>query len=625
MKSQQILEQSIRVFNEAYRKGNPLISDSQYDLLIEELKEKYPNSELLKKGVLEDIPQARKQKLPYQMASLEKVKSRDEIMSWVKSLGLSGHDLLVVTPKYDGISLCVEELRGVCYTRGDGVFGQRSDKHYSQLNFSKSASKDFFSFGEAVIPKSVFQEKYADKYKSARNLVAGLFNRNEPTEELRDVSYMRFGSDQSSVNKIDQLKSLIALSDEPLNYIVISVHRLLSLFPDKINEIYKDWGKRYQIDGLVVEVNSSFLRSMVGRHDNGNPKYAVAYKNPEWSETFITSVKGIEINVSKQGKLKPVIVIEPVNIDGVTVERVTGYNAKYIFDNDIAEGSKIEIIRSGDVIPKHLRTIGSTIWGLERLYDDLTCCPECGTQVKWDETDTELICPNEKCKGREISKLEHFFKTLKIEDFSRPSILQFYNQGYKTIKSILEIDSKSLSEFPGWGERSANSLLSQFKALKDDGVPYARLLHALDVFKGLIGEKTCQLILDNFPGDLTIENLEKIDGIARKTAEVFIDGVFDSKDSRQELPIKTSYIKTPEKSKIGDKFRGFKVCFTGVRDKVLEEEIIAQGGEVVSGVSKTTTHLVTKDMEEKTLNSSKAKKAKELGIEIIDLQTFKTK
>ena len=492
MTEQENLELQIRTYDANYRAGTPICTDEAYDKLVEELAQKFPDSILLKKGVIEQKQkESRKQKLPLPMYSLNKVKSLDEIKQWLKSNNISDDELLVITPKYDGISLCVEESFDFCWTRGDGEVGQRSDNHYVRMN-DKCCGKNTLSFGEAIMSKEKFL-KYKDKFANPRNMVAGLFNRDEPGDELEDVEYIRYGSNKNDLSKAEQLGELNKLNTTRVNFYICD---LAWLTEEKLDNLYKSWSQDYQIDGLVIDINNSQLREELGREENMNPKYARAYKNPEWSGSAEVKVTGVTWQVSKQGKLKPVINIEPTEVSGVTIENVTGYNAAYVFDNNITEDSIIKIIRSGDVIPKHIETISFDGYECTLLQDEVSICPCCSQPTKWDETMIELICTNPDCQDKQIAKLVHFFSTLEIEDFGEPSIRTFYLHGFKTIEAILNMKQIDIVDIEGFGVKSSVKLLSQFGKLKSEGVCLAKLLHAYDYFDGMIGEKTIQKIFD---------------------------------------------------------------------------------------------------------------------------------
>lgn len=621
MTTQTVLEQVIISYNELYRNGKPTISDEEYDKLVEELEEKFPTSNLLKKGVVKQKV-SRKEPLPIPMFSLNKLKSVEEIQQWLKSINCE-NEMIVITPKYDGISLVVEESNDKCWTRGDGEVGQKSDLHFSNLN-DKHCGTDLISFGEAIMSKKNFK-KYKDKFANPRNMVAGLFNRDQAGEELKDVHYIRYGM-SPDIDKITQIGRLNHINEVDCKYLILNANEFFKIDSEKLEEsltaLYNDWGSEYQIDGLVIDINSGPKREELGREENMNPKYARAIKLPKWSQEAIVKVKNIQWQVSKQGKLKPVIEIEPTELAGVTISNVTGYNAKYIFDNNIAEQSTIKIIRSGDVIPKHIETYIFNEDQVNFLSDTISECPSCGESTKWDETMTELVCTNPECKEMKIMKLVHFFSTMEIEDFGEPSIRKLYDEAhFETIESILRANEYTLTDISGWGEKSTNKLLSQFKKLREEGVPFAKLLHALDVFEGKIGEKTVQNIFDEVQwiNIKKIDDLLKVNGVAEIVAKTFITGLTKFQSEYElTLPVNISYFKTPKQEVVGNRFEGMKICFTGCRPtKEQEQEIQSQGGEIVSGVSNKTTHLVVKDSSS---TSSKMQKAKSLGVTIITLK-----
>lgn len=624
MTEQENLEFEIENYNEFYRSGQPRISDEEYDKLIDKLKEKYPQSVLLKKAILESPKENRKQKLPLPMYSLNKCKSVEEIKQWLKFNNISDDELLVITPKYDGISLVANEFDKSAWTRGDGEFGQESKWHFNKLRGYNCDQYTMFSFGEAIMSKANFH-KYKDEYANPRNMVAGLFNRDITTMPLQDVDYIRYGSSDIEYNKSEQLLELNKINIVPVQFMR---YKAKELNFELLEYWYKKWSEYYQIDGLVIDINSAQLRNQLGREENMNPKYARAYKNPEWSGSAEVRVTGITWQVSKQGKLKPVINIEPTEVSGVTIENVTGYNAAYMFDNNIHKDAIIKIIRSGDVIPKHIETVSWECLEVKDLMDEVSICTCCGQPTKWDETMTELLCINPECEDMQIAKLVHFFSTLEIEDFGEPSIRTFYLRGFKTIEAILNMKQIDIISIDGFGVKSSIKLLSQFGKLKSEGVPAAKIMHACDVFEGKIGEKTVQLILDNIHDQMvskaiSIEDLIKIDGVAEVTAKIFLNGLKSFDHYLEVLPIRFSYITTPKEEVLGDSLKGERICFTGCRpSKDMEKKIQQQGGEVVSGVSKNTTMLVVKDMSESTLSSNKALNAKKLGIKIVEIKSL---
>lgn len=626
------LENKIREYNKAYREGNSLISDNQYDELVEKLREKDPENEIFKKGVIEENEDSyREEVLPKPMYSLEKIKDVKELKRFIKDVWqLDDDDLIVITPKYDGISLLVQEFDHKVWTRGDGEKGFRSDRHFEKI---QNGHKDFkhlfpYTFGEVIFPIESFLQ-HKGSYKSARNCIAGLFNADTPDDMLQYATFVRYGAfDDEDLDKTDQLR----LMRESYYFVTwdstITKKELLDRDDESLLELLNTVFRQQDIfkcDGLVLEVNSAEKRKKLGRLPNMNPRYAIAFKNPEWSEREATIVKKIEWNVSKDGNLKPTLVFDPIDLCGATIQRATAHNAAYVMDNYIHLGAEVVIARSGDVIPKHIETVKYNFEDFQKMCDELTECPCCGYVTKWDSTHTELICTNESCKERKINELIFFYTTLEIENFGEPTIRKFYEVGYTSFGDLLKATPEELMKIEGVGKSLVESLNKQFEELETIGRPFAQILTAFNCFGGVFGEKTCQMIFDALDEDniekimnleeVSIDDLLNIEGVAKKTAQVFNKGL--KKFSKITNYIAISKVQN-EKVKAAE--NQMNVVFTGVRDKELEKELTSKGHIVGSGVSKKTTYLIVKD---KNSTSSKMKKAQELGVTIMTLEEFK--
>lgn len=628
------LEERILEANLEYRKGTPIIQDNEYDELVLKLKETNPNSELLLKSILEEPSGNRMEELPVPMFSLEKAKTVKELLYWMNAIcGLHREDQLVIMPKYDGISLCIDERNDFCWTRGNGSEGQRSDQHYdiiSKHTYSGDRTTGInHSLGEAIFPIKAFLENKGD-YKSARNCVAGLFNSPEVSILLNYVNVVRYGTDLEGADKVTQLSYLKEFyPNSTAEWKVTSVASFQTKEEEVLkwlDNIFETLCTKYKCDGLVIEVNDWEKRRKLGRLPNNNPRYAISYKNPEWSERSETKVIGIERNVSKDGNVKPVILVEPIDLCGATIQRATGYNAKYLCDNNICEGSLVVIARSGDVIPKHLKTISYDKEKYKSMCDDMMECPSCGGVLKWDSTYVDLVCINGFCEQRRIAELVYFFDTLGVEEFREPTIKKIYQAGYKSTEEILKITQKQLLSIEGIGKSLANTILTQFIKLREEGVCLAKLLTAYNVFGGVLGEKTCQKIFDNLSledlqkiGDLTtieIEHLTLIEGIGEKTAIVFNNGIYLYSQLDEDYIL----VRNVNNLKVEAAEFQMNICFSGVRDKELEKQLISKGHKIASGVTSKTTQLIVKDYNS---NSSKSLKAAELGVTIYSLEDFK--
>lgn len=640
MKAIADLKTRIEEANDLYRKGNPIMTDQEYDSLVEELYKLDPDNIFFKKGINDKVKSDRKEKLPIPMYSLEKVKTFEEIKRWIFSCGIDSFEKLIITPKYDGISLCVNEVVGDAWTRGDGEYGQNCSNYFMKMknsvfNFQGSEMPITYSFGEAIFRTKDFLEiKEEAGYKSARNAVAGIINSSEIlTSILSRITYVRYGCDKEDWNKQLQLDYLneSGLKFLKVNYVQTSVGSLISnetTFVNLMNRIFEEITQDYKCDGLVIDIDDADTRKRLGRLPNGNPKYAIAYKNPDWSEREETIVKNIEWQVSKDGRLAPVVNIEPVELCGATVSKCTAYNARYVKDNFLGKGARILIARSGDVIPKHLKTIKSS-GNYNQILPHI--CPICGHILSKNEID--LVCKNENCDGIRLAKCIYFFSILDFKEFREPTIKKIFNYGYKDPFKILELDEDKLKKIEGIGNVAAKVLSKQFEEFRKKGTNFAKFLTACNYFKGRIAEKTCQKILNglklysyqdvcNYAYEcdeswaLEIDRL--IEGVGVSTGLSFISGLIEWYKDNSYLIHPITYYGLEEK-----KFDGqMTVVFTGFRDKSLEKQLTDQGHKIGSSVSKKTTCLIVK---ERGSGSTKEQKAEQLGIPIYTLQEFKEK
>jgi len=647
-------EDEIQFLNEEYRAGRQLVTDAQYDAKLAMLAKVYPDSHLLKKNILEQAPITRKRKLHTQMMSLDKLKTVAEVKAWLKSLGVTDSEMIIITPKYNGISLENNTELSTASTRGDGEYGQDCDVHYSMMRSYEGLAPAVF-IGEAIISRENWDNHFKGKvspkglpYKLNNATVAGLLNNDVPTEELQHVDFVRYGIVQGENSDIDKLLQLQYINDKCTMFTDYEFVSVSELSEELFDRLFSNWNKTFPIDGLVIDINRYTLRSKLGREANGNPVYAKALKLDKWTEEFDTTITGHSYTISKQGKLKGVVTFEPVIINGTEVKQATFNNARFLRDFFLFKGTNITVKKSGEVIPKIVAVEGIRIplrnefkkesdftTAFNGVKDSLReyfsgdpmkiaangmTCPSCGITMQWDANGVELECTNWNCNSMKISKIEHFFLAIGVEEFGRPSIETLYAYGVDSIEKILSLTKEGFSEIPGFGESSAKTFIDQIDKILKDGVPMARLMYAYDVFEGKIGESTAQLILDHSDKfDLTRQNLVTIKGVSDITADCFIKGLQAFADAFQLIPI--SYTVTPVKVASSDRYVGMAVCFSGVRDAGLEEDIKDGGGKIASGVSKNTTHLVVADPNQST---GKTVDARKLGIPILTIEQFKS-
>lgn len=649
MKSISELVADIKRYNEAYRVGSPEISDSEYDRLVDELRNLDPNNEWFSAVEPAPVLTGRKRKLPIPMKSLNKVKSLFELQQWAKSLALPPTAQLVITPKYDGVSWLHDEISHKTYSRGGAENeGQDCTEHFNVGNFKKvldpSVFPVSFTYGELVFARINWEENMVGKksistgepYRSPRNTVAGFINRDEVSEDIKHASFIRYGIDEKSLDNWTRYSSLLEdLSIEfgqmmntknGQKYPFVTV-QLKDLTESELSELFLFWRQYFYIDGLVLYIDDLSLWKVIGRQQtSGNPLYAIAYKHPDFTESFETTVKGVNWKASKSGALKPVVNIETVDTGDCNMENPTGYNAGWIYNHHIAPGAKILITRSGGVIPKILETITPPVpMDENRMWHKIHQCPHCGQETKFDEKEIELYCSNPECPGIKLAKMVFFFTTVGAENMGEETFAKLFDAGYTSIKAILSLTPDDILKIEGFGEGMVNTILENNRKISE-GVDLTTLMQASDCFKG-IGRIKAQKILDSLSPTL-------LDWFVRGRAECivtqpefkspsvttksFLDGIVPFHKFLMETEIQFK-ISTPETTTDG-KYSGFAVCFSGIRDKELEDSIIKQGGKIASGVSKTTTHLVVKDPSG---TSSKIGKAHQLNIPILTIGQFK--
>jgi NAD-dependent DNA ligase len=600
---EQLKEQIIKA-NDAYRLGQPIISDTKYDQLVEELSLLSPDDELLTKVGVEITDETRKGKLPIEMASMNKIKSMNDVDDWSRLKGISKKEMVIITPKYDGLSLCVNEMTSEAWTRGDGEFGQKSSEHYSLIQNHLNLEKDSFRFtyGEVMIPKQVFIDKFSTDFANPRNLVAGLLNSKTVSDSLKDCQYIKYGAVCNTIfdTKQEVLNELNKGQKIKVQYYICE---LGDLSEGLLIELFHKFSTEFEIDGLIIELNDLSLQNKLGREtSSNNPVWARAFKHPSFEQSAETDVIGISWNISKQGLLKPILHIKPVKLDGVTVSNVTGNNARFVKDSGLGVGAKVVVKRSGMVIP----IIADVITPVDFIQPTIE-----GVEVDWNEAGIELITLTETDEQR-LKKIVAFFEILEADNVSEGVITQLWDAGYKTIKDVLTLTTSDLEKIDRFGKRKAQIVFNSIQK-SVTGVQLSKLQHATGIFKGLGSKKL--VLLEDFTTKPTVDQVMSIEGFAEVSAKSYIDSYDIFFDFIKDLPV--TIIEKVEAAKVGTDLEGKSFVFTGVRRKDLEEVIESRGGKIGGSVSKTTTHLVMKSIGS---GSSKEKKAIDLGVEVITVE-----
>ena len=598
------LVEKIKIANEKYRIGEPIMSDSQFDKLIEQLKSIDPKNKILQTIGHQIKDENRKSRLPIEMASMNKIKSIEDIKDWCRLKDISSTETVVITPKFDGLSLCVNETTQDAWTRGDGEFGQKSNEHYKLIgNHLANSTRDEYTYGEVMMSKSTFLKKYSAEFANPRNLVAGLLNSKDPQATLKDCSYIKYGSISKKSSSNYQTKKQVLDSLNSNQEIKVDYHicKISDVTEDLLISLFHKFGTEYEIDGLIIEINDINSQNKLGREtSSNNPVWARAFKHPSFEQSAQTEIIGISWNISKQGYLKPTLHINPVRLDGVTVSNVTGNNARFVKDMGIGIGAKVLVKRSGMVIP----IISEVIEPVDFLMPDVP-------NIDWNENGVELITLTETDEQK-FKQLVSFFEILETDNFGEGVIKQLWDNGHNTVKNILNLSQSDLEKIDRFGKRKAEIVYNSIKKATSD-VSLSKLQHATGIFKGLGSKKLA--LLEHFTTKPIVDQILEIEGFAEISAQSYIDGYDKFFEFINGLPITIQEKK--ESVKVSNDLDGMSFVFTGIRRPDLVEVIESRGGKEGSSVSKNTTYLVMKSVGS---GSSKEKKAQEFGVKVITVQ-----
>ncbi len=622
-----------------YNKNISLISDQLFDI-IKEYWEKEFEKKYEKIGAPINSKNGNKVKLPYWMGSLDKIKpSTNTFNKWINEY--TGP--YAISYKLDGISALLYKNKGKVYmfTRGDGIEGQ-DISHCIDLigiNTSKLIEGDAIR-GELIMSKENFK-KVSDTMANPRNAVSGIINTKKPDHKLlKLVDFVGYWVLSPQLKASEQLKYI-----EKKEFVPRSVEYWLkkSITVEELSELLTEGRKlhKYEIDGIVVIDDSKYYPLESG----SNPSYGFAFKQLLTDQIAESTVVDVIWEVSKDKYIKPKIKINTVELGGVEITYATANNAKNIVDNVIGPGSIVQIVRSGDVIPKIEKVLKPSDTGKPKLPD---------IKYSWNETKVDIVAvdlDDETMDKIRVKKLTFFFTTLNIKWMAEGTIEKFVSNGYNDLWKILQANKKDLEEIEGLGKTIVDKLYSSINEGLENR-KLAEIMSASQIFGRGIGTKKFKLITDIYPNILdiykekgsghVIELINNISGFDTKTTTKIVDnmGLFidylekflklkpnllssgnkvkSAKLVSSSKLDKLDKIETKSKLKLS-KFEGKTIVFTGFRDKDIEEELEKIGSKITNSISKNTDILVASNPEEK---SNKIIKAKELEIEILSKDEF---
>jgi NAD-dependent DNA ligase len=611
-----------------YNTSKSIINDDIYDLLIDLLKNKYPNSK-----ILENIGAKNKNnkvKLDYWLGSMKKIKpdielnESKDLSSWIKNYKPPYN----ISDKLDGVSaLIIYNNNNIIkmFTRGDGNNGKDiSDllKYLSIPNYNKIydycktnkivGNKNLIAMrGELLIKKDIYSKNWSNKFKNERSTVSGLVNSIHFNPKLaKNIDLVLYEIVDPIFKINEQFTILKNLNFNVVNNITINeklnINYLSELLDNRRNN------SLYQIDGIIITSTIKYIRN-----NSGNPDYAFAYKDIIEDQIAITTVESVEWNISKDGYIIPTIILKPVTISGIIIKRTTGFNAKFIVDNVIGFGSEVEIIRSGDVIPYVKKVLKSSKSGKPDL-----------PKIKWHWNETKVDIQIDDLESNEdliIKNLYFFFSTLKTKGLGEKNIEKIFLAGYDTIEKILKASKNDLLTVENFGEKTVDNIYNSIKK-SINNISLAKLMAASNKLGHGIGEEKIKQILQYYPNIITdykkwsyqefIDKIKELNGWEDKTSTLFVSN-FDSFINFYNSIKKYITIENNEKKVIKGFFTNKIIVLSGFRDKDLQNKLEKQGAKLNMTVSKNTDYLVIKDKAILDNPTEKINKAKELNVTII--------
>lgn len=610
--NQQRFKSLLDYLNDAYHNGPSIISDITFDLLEELYEEKYEPYEVI--GAEPNVPTREKVLLPYFLSSLNKIKEEPEISRFSKNYP----GPYIVMDKVDGITvLLLHYVNGVnkLYTRGKGVKGTDVSHLLDYVKLPPlKFNFDISIRGEFVLNKEVF-ERIGKEYLNTRNMTAGKVMSKKSfdpniAKEFSFYAYRIMNGFLTPEQDIQCLTNLGFLVPNPVTTTVITKETLESYLQTRKGLA------AYDIDGLVIYQNKP-----INYPNDGNPKQVIAYK--EETETAKVIVTQVIWQGSRGRKLKPVVIYESTFLSGANLTNATAHNARFVINGNINVGATILITRSGETIPKVLLTVEPSTFG--PAYPD----PNIVGKYNWNENQVEFILEedNDEVIG---ARLEHFLTTLEIDKVGPGRIKVLMKSGIKDINSLTSMTPSWLINIEGFGNKLSNDVCNDIQ-LKIKNIPLAKLMDASGIFYG-IGTKRTDQVVDAYPNILDLASTDKqiianyissLNGFGNILADTFAEA----------LPLFVNWLKQHPQITIGQKQQiiqqvnvkrldGMTIVVSGTRDKDLFQEITTRGGKIGSDVTKNTTILVVKDINNTT---GKVNKAIKFGTTIMSIDDFRAK
>lgn len=583
-------------YNAAYRAGQPIVDDATYDRMVEELRVLDPQHPFLQAVEPEKFGGRREVRHPRPMLSLEKAYTDAQLARFVsrilkeaKSIGISEVEFQA-TPKLDG--LAARDDGTVLASRGNGLVGYDITNAFEKGVVAIGGRGQ--ALGEVVVVKSYYEEHLADKFEHPRNMVVGIVSSDTLNQDVVE-----------------------ALEEGMVHFVPYSQLPLWQGDSDTLldagDSILEEFSTvDYPMDGLVVSVTHPSLREHMGATSH-HYRWQVALKRK--GETAVTQVQSIQWQVGRTGNITPVMEVMPVPVSGATIRRVTAHHAGMVARLGIGPGARIEIIRSGEVIPKLEHVLEPS----ERVELPQQC-PACGLPLSWKGD--FLRCTHMTCPAQTERRISHWFRTLGNADwYGIKTIQKIAAAGYDTLEKIYTLTEQDFSAM-GFGPVQSRNLAQALHTSRTKPVEDWRFLAALGIPDLGVGDSRKLLqhfSLEQLP-DVPAEHIEKISGFGKITSKSISDGLSEVRDTMLHLlALGFNLERTePAASEQADSpMAGKNVVFTGKMQhgsrEDMQTEALHLGAHVQSAVSSTTDYLVCG----KKVGATKRDRAAQLGVQML--------
>lgn len=623
-----------------YSGTDEIMSNLEYDRLYDELKALEDETGIVLAGSpthkvgYETLSELPKEEHERPMLSLDKTKSVEELAAF------AGTHKSLLSWKLDGLTVVVTYRDGELYkavTRGNGYVGEvitPNAKVFVNLPAKIPYKGELVIRGEAIITYSDFErinrsiEEDENKYKNPRNLCSGsvrqLNNRITAERNVRLIAFALIRADGVDFgnSRQKQFEWLKGQGFEVVEYKIVdetSVADAVEYFSKAITD------NDFPSDGLVLLYDDIAYGESLGTTAKF-PRNAIAFK---WAdEMAITRLKCVEWSASRTGLINPVAVFEPVELEGTTVSRASVHNVSIVRELKLGYNDEIKVYKANMIIPQIAENItGSATIEIPKV------CPVCGgpTGIKKANDTESLYCLNPDCQAKHIKRFEHFVSrnALNIDGISSQTLEKFIDRGFiKNYTDLYHLNDyeDEIVGMDGFGRKSYDNIIESVE--KSRTVTLDHVIYALGI--GGIGLANARLVsrhCNEDPeavADITIEELMSVDGIGDVLAQSFRE-YFDDVNNRRlynellaELKLQKE-VRDTSSPVAGKTFviTGSVNHFTN-RDE-LKAFIETLGGKTTGSVSAKTDYLINNDV---TSNSSKNKKARELGIPVISEEEF---